>query len=187
MAKWRLGRPNTLLAQIFDLKVFFAVVDKAPLAVGMEDMLGFIESQRALRRGQNVIRLADGESQLAASTIERRLATVSSLLDHLLLRGVCDRNPVPRSIGARHHGHRGVPLVRVPKRLPRVLSAPEVSALTSVLRTDRDLGDVHVGDHANAWCTSSRHSSPHRPPTHASIKTIRLYLHLSNDWLSSAR
>lgn len=160
-------RPNTLTAQGFDLKVFFTVVAKPPRRVTVADVLGFIESQRAPRRGENVVRLADGEAGLAASTIKRRLATVASLFDYLVLRGACERNPVPRSMGARHHGHRGVPLIRAPRKLPRVLSPQEVVALTAALRTDRDramvalmvhaglrrcevlglrFGDVHVGD-----------------------------------------
>lgn len=168
-------RPNTLTAQAYDLKVFFSLVGKPPQRVAVADVLGFIEAQRAPRHGGNVIRLADGEAGLAASTIKRRLATLSSLFDYLFLRGVVDRNPVPRSLGARHArpsgggqgGRRGVPLVRAPRKLPRVLSPAEVNALTDALRTDRDrsmvalmvhgglrrcevlglrLRDVHVGD-----------------------------------------
>ena len=88
-------RPNTLTAQVFDLKVFFTVVAKRPQQVGVDDVLGFIEQQRRPRRGGNVVRLVDGETGLAAATIKRRLATISSFFDYLLLRGVCDRNPVP--------------------------------------------------------------------------------------------
>lgn len=160
-------RPNSLIAQSFDLKVFFTVVAKPPLQVGVEDVLGFIEEQRTPRRGGNVVRLVDGEAGLAASTIKRRLATISSFFDYLLLRGMCDRNPVPRSMNARHRGHRGSPLVRAPKKMPRVLSPDEVVALTGALRTHRDramvslmvhaglrrcevlglrFGDVHIGD-----------------------------------------
>ena len=160
-------RPNSLVAQSFDLKVFFTVVTKPPQLVDVSDVLGFIEEQRTPRRGENVVRLADGEAGLAASTIKRRLATISSFYDYLLLRGMCDRNPVPRSSNARHRGHRGSPLVRAPKKMPRVLLPEEVVALTSALRTDRDramislmvhaglrrcevlglrFGDVHIGD-----------------------------------------
>src|SRR4051794_32709793 len=39
-------RPNTLKAQIFDLKVFFTLVAKRPQQVGAQDVLGFIEQQR---------------------------------------------------------------------------------------------------------------------------------------------
>lgn len=160
-------RPNTLTAQAFDLKVFFTVVAKRPQQVGVQDILGFIEQQRMPRRGDNVVRIIDGEAGLAASTIKRRLATISSFFDYLLLRGVCGRNPVPRSMNARHRGHRGSPLIRAPKKMPRVLAPEEVVALTAALRTLRDramvslmvhaglrrcevlglrFGDVHIGD-----------------------------------------
>jgi integrase/recombinase XerD len=160
-------RPNTLTAQVFDLKVFFTLVAKRPQQVGVQDVLGFIEQQRMPRRGDNVVRIVDGEAGLAASTIKRRLATISSFFDYLLLRGICDRNPVPRSMNARHRGHRGSPLIRAPKKMPRVLAPEEVVALTAALRTLRDqamvslmvhaglrrcevlglrFGDVHIGD-----------------------------------------
>ena len=168
-------RPNTVLAQSFDLKVFFTVVGKPPLEICVSDVLGFIEAQRVPRRGFNVVRLVDGEAGLAASTIKRRLATISSLYDYLVLRGHCDHSPVPRSMGGRGRrasgtgigARRGAPLVRAPRKLPRVLSPADVVALTGALRTDRDramvalmvhgglrrcevLGlrfeDVHVGD-----------------------------------------
>ena len=142
-------RPNTLLAQQFDLKVFFTVVGKPPSEVGVDDVLAFIEAQRAPRRGRNVVRLIDGEAGLSAATIKRRLATVSSLFEYLCLRGLVARQVVPRSLGVRtasqgawgggrRSGRRGSPLVRVPKRLPRVLTPGEVIALWQALRTDRD-------------------------------------------------
>lgn len=147
-------RPNTLTAQAFDLKVFFTLVGKPPQQVTVTDVLGFIEAQRAPRRGGNVVRLADGEAGLAASTIKRRLATVSSLFDYLFLRGICDRNPVPRSLGARQArasrglgARRGAPLVRAPRKMPRVLSPVEVTALTGALRSDRDRAMVALMVH----------------------------------------
>jgi len=70
------------LAQSFDVKVFFTVVGKPPLEIGTADVLRFIEAQRS-RGDPKVVRLVDGESGLAASTIERRLATVSGLFDYL--------------------------------------------------------------------------------------------------------
>ena len=93
-------RPNTLLAQSFDLKVFFGVVGKPPLSVGTADVLRFIDEQRSPRQPK-VVRLVDGEAGLAASTIKRRLATVSGLFDYLTARGEVARNPVPRSLSAR--------------------------------------------------------------------------------------
>lgn len=168
-------RADTLVAQAFDLKVFFTVVAKPPAAGHRHRRAVFLEVQRAHRRGGNVIRLEDGEAGLAASTIKRRLASVSSLFEYLFLRAICDRNPVPRCLGTQHarpggQGHgarRGAPLVRAPRKLPRVLAPSEVTALSLALRTDRDramvalmvhgglprcevlglrFGHVHVGD-----------------------------------------
>jgi integrase/recombinase XerD len=132
-------RPNTLLAQMFDLKVFFGVVGRPPAEVSTADVLGFIEQQRSARNG-NVVRLVDGEAGLALSTIKRRLATVSGLFEYLTARGDVPRNPVPRSLSARpgRAPLRGAPLVRAPRRLPRVLSPAEVNALVGALRTGRD-------------------------------------------------
>ena len=50
-------------------------------------------------------------------------------------------NPVPRGLPTRRERSRprqGVPLVRVTRRLPRILSPAEVDALTAALRTHRD-------------------------------------------------
>ncbi len=133
------ARPNTVLAQSFDLKVFFTVVDATPTQVSTTDVLRFIEAQRQPRNG-NVVRLVDGEAGMAAATIKRRLATVSSLFDYLTARGLVTKNPVPRSLSARpgRAPLRGSPLVRAPRRLPRVLGPDEVDRLVGALRTDRD-------------------------------------------------
>jgi site-specific recombinase XerD len=132
-------RPNTLLAQMFDLKVFFTVVGRPPVEVTTADVLRFIERQREARNG-NLVRLAEGESGLALTTIKRRLATVSGLFEYLAVRGVVARNPVPRSLSARpgRAPVRGAPLIRAPRRLPRILSPAEVNALIAALRTARD-------------------------------------------------
>lgn len=141
-------RPNTLVAQAYDLKVFFTAVPKPPLAVATSDVLAFIEAQRAPRRGANVVRLADGEVGLAVSTIKRRLATITSLFDYLLARGVVDRQVVPRSMTPRSRSVRGSPLVRAPRRLPRVLEPAEAVALLGALRTERDRAMVTLMLHA---------------------------------------
>ena len=137
-------RPNTVSAQAFDLKVFFTVVASSPGDVTTADVLGFIESQRAARRGGNVVRLADGEVGLAASTIKRRLATVSGLFGYLTARGLVAANPVPRGLATRRPGRRGVPLIRAPRLLPRVLAPAEASALVAALRTFRDRAMVEL-------------------------------------------
>src|SRR5215468_3908538 len=50
-------------------------------------------------------------------------------------------NPVPRGLASRRPGRRGrggVPLVRTPRTLPRVLAPAEVDTLLAALRTARD-------------------------------------------------
>jgi len=137
------ARPNTLLAHAFDLKVFFSIVVKDPVEVTSADVLAFIKAQRQPRRGAKIIRLEDGESGLAARTIKRRLATVTGLYEYLLVRGDTGvtRNPVPRGLAVQRSGQRavrGVPLIRTPRTLPRVLEPAEVDAFMAALRTHRD-------------------------------------------------
>jgi len=137
------SRPNTVLATAYDLKVFFSVVGKEPVRVSTTDVMEFLAAQRAPRRGAGVVRLEDGESGLSARTLKRRLASVSGFFAYLLARDDVDvrRNPVPRGMGARRPltlGARGVPLIRTPRTLPKVLSPVEVDALLGALRTHRD-------------------------------------------------
>ena len=134
------ARPNTVLAQAFDLKVFFETVDKTPVRVTSADVMAFIRSQQ--RSGSKVVRI-DGSSGLSPRTIRRRLSTVSTFYAYVLARGQTSitRNPVPTGLVTRRERSRprqGVPLVRSPKTLPKVLSPAEVNALFAVLRTARD-------------------------------------------------
>jgi integrase/recombinase XerD len=135
---------NTVLAVAFDLLVFFRVVTKKPEEVMAKDVLAFIAEQRSPRRGQKVVRIDDGEAGLSARTIKRRLASVSGLFTYLVVRGDAgvSTNPVPRGLGTRSSrnrpGVRGVPLIRVPRTLPRVLEPSEVDAFIAALRTRRD-------------------------------------------------
>lgn len=134
------ARPNTVLAQAFDLKVFFETVDKTPVRVTSADVMAFIRSQQ--RSGAKVVRI-DGSSGLSPRTIRRRLSTVSTFYAYVLVRGQTSitRNPVPTGLVTRRERSRprqGVPLVRSPKTLPKVLSPAEVNALFAALRTDRD-------------------------------------------------
>jgi integrase/recombinase XerD len=137
------ARANTWLAVAYDLKVFFAAVGKEPAAVRRADVFAFLAAQRAPRRGETVVRLDDGEAGLAARTIARRLSSVAGLFAYLAARedsGVC-ANPVPRGLASRRPGRRGrggVPLVRTPRTLPRILAPAEVDALLASLRTARD-------------------------------------------------
>jgi len=128
------SRWNTVLASAFDLKVFFTVVAKDPVEVDTNDVLAFIAPQRQPRRGAMVIRIEDGERGLASRTIKRRLATIANLYEYLLVRGDTSvtRNPVPRGLALRRPGGRtvvrGVPLIRAPRTLPRVIDPPEANA-----------------------------------------------------------
>ena len=138
------ARRNTLLAVAFDLKVFFTVVPKDPAEVTTADVFMFMKAQRAPRSGPNVVRLEDGEAGLAARTIKRRLSSISGLFAYLLARGDAGvvANPVPRGLATRRAnarpGTRGVPLIRAPRTLPRILAAAEVNSLVNALRTNRD-------------------------------------------------
>jgi integrase/recombinase XerD len=139
------ARHNTLLATASDLKAFFGVVDKAPAEVAPADVLGFIAAPQRKPRGDGrVVRLADGESGLAARTIKRRLSSISGLFSYLVLCGDVTRNPVPRGLATRRGGGRGSPLIRSPRTLPKILSPDEVNALMVALRTRRDRAMVEA-------------------------------------------
>lgn len=143
------ARPNTVLATAFDLKVFFSIIDRDPVEVVTADVLVFITAQREPRRGAKVVRIEDGEAGLSARTIKRRLATIAALYEYLIIRddaGVT-RNPVPRGLAVRRPGQRavrGVPLIRAPRTLPRVIDPDEVDAFTAALRTRRDRAMVEA-------------------------------------------
>jgi integrase len=144
------ARPNTWLAVAYDLKVFFTLVGKEPAQVTAVDVFAFMKAQRAPRRGARVVRLEDGESGLAARTLARRLSSVSGLFTYLVARGDTGvvANPVPRGLATRRpgrgRGKGGVPLVRTPRTLPRVLSPAEVDALLGALRTRWDRAMVEA-------------------------------------------
>ena len=137
------ARPNTVLAQAYDLKVFFSVIVKDPADVVPADVLEFIAEQRKPRHAPNVVRIEDGEAGLSARTIKRRLATIAGLYDYLIVRGgtPVTANPVPRGLATRRAGQRavrGVPLIRAPRMLPRVIDPVEIDAFTEALRSQRD-------------------------------------------------
>jgi len=137
------ARPNTLLATAFDLKVFFTVIDKDPADVVAIDVLAFIKAQREPRQGAKVVRIEDGEAGLSARTIKRRLASIAGLYEYLIIRGdtAVTQNPVPRGLALRRPGQRavrGVPLIRAPRTLPRVIDPADADAFLGALRTQRD-------------------------------------------------
>jgi len=133
------SRPNTVVAVAYDLKVFFTVVGKAPGRVIAADVLAFVTAQYAggpARRLQPV-----GDGGVSARTVRRRLSSVSGLFAFLQARGDVEANPVPRGLPTRRERQRprqGVPLVRAPRTLPRILQPGQVDALLAALRTHRD-------------------------------------------------
>ena len=139
------SRPNTLRAVAHDLKTFFSIVDKDPTGVVPADIFDFIADQRGDR---SVVRISDGESGLSARTIARRLSSISGFYAYLVARGDTPvaSNPVPRGLSTRRRGGRRtqVPLVRVPRTLPKILSPAEVVALLGALRTHRDRAMVYA-------------------------------------------
>ncbi len=139
------ARPNTLRAVAHDLKTFFSVIDKDPVEVVAADIFEFVAHQRGDRA---VLRIVDGESGLSARTIARRLSSVSGLYAYLVARGdtTVRVNPVPRGLSTRRRGGRRqqVPLVRVPRTLPKILAPAEVIALLGALRTHRDRAMVYA-------------------------------------------
>ena len=136
-------RPNSVLAAGYDLKVFFTVVGKDPVEVTRNDVLDFIAAQRLPVRGDNVVRLADGEKGLSARTIARRLATLSGLYGYLCARDLVSASPVPTGLSVRlpatrQRSGRATPLIRTPRTLPRVLTPADAARLLAALRTRRD-------------------------------------------------
>lgn len=133
------ARPNTLRAVTFDLKTFFTVVAKDPEEVKAVDVFDFLAHQRGDR---TVVRLADRESGLAARTIARRISSISGFYAYLLARGdtAVTANPVPRGLQTRRQGgthkSQSMPLVRVPRTLPRILDPADADRLLRALRTD---------------------------------------------------
>jgi site-specific recombinase XerD len=75
------------------------------------------------------------------------LSSVSGLFAFLLARGDVAANPVPRGLPSRRERLRprqGVPLVRTPRTLPRILAPAQVDVLLAALRTWRDRAMVEA-------------------------------------------
>jgi site-specific recombinase XerD len=135
------SRPNTVLAVAYDLKVFFTLVDKAPAEVVASDVLRFVTAQHTGGPADRLQIVGAAAVGLSARTVRRRLSSVSGLFAFLHVRGDVATNPVPRGLPTRRERQRprqGVPLVRTPRTLPRILEPGQVDALLAALRTHRD-------------------------------------------------
>jgi site-specific recombinase XerD len=118
---------NTWLNYALDLRLFFGIVQVPPQQVGRPECLTFIEQQ-------------DREGR-ADSTINRRLAAVSSLFDelHLLDPERFPRNPVYPFQRSRHERRRRASLYRKqPERIPDVLATEQLQTLFGAVHTWRD-------------------------------------------------
>ncbi|MFI6760035.1 tyrosine-type recombinase/integrase [Micromonospora sp. NPDC050417] len=141
------SRPNTVAAVAYDLKVFFMVVGKPPVEVVAADVLAFVTAQHTGRPVGRLQGVVDGLAGLSARTVRRRLSSVSGLYAFLQARGDVAANPVPRGLPTRRERQRprqGVPLVRTPRTLPRILEPAQVDALLAALRTHRDRAMVEA-------------------------------------------
>jgi integrase/recombinase XerD len=141
------SRPNTVLAVGYDLQVFFGAVGKPPQRVSAADVLAFVTAQYTGGRVDRVQVAGDGVGGVSARTVRRRLSSVSGLFGFLHARGDVEANPVPRGLPTRRERLRprqGVPLVRTPRTLPRILEPGQVDALLAALRSWRDRAMVEA-------------------------------------------
>jgi site-specific recombinase XerD len=108
--------PHTIENYGRDLRLFFAPLDKVPSAVSWRDIEAFIQQQR--------------QSQLAATTMNRRLNALKHFFEYLVMEDqTCASNPVKPS----HFLRRGRPL-------PKPLAQDQVRALFAQI--------THPMDHA---------------------------------------
>jgi integrase/recombinase XerC len=146
--------PATVRAYAFDLANFAMFLDDGGLdldEVMPTDLFDYLDWQG--RRSKSAARVVKiGRTTPAPATLNRRIAAVRGLFEHLITTGARVDNPVPsarRSSGLRGQ-HRGLlghvatrsrpggRLVREPKRLPESLSAEDVTAFLADLETHRD-------------------------------------------------
>jgi integrase len=131
--------PGVRLPVAYDLKVFFTAVGKPPRRVVAAEVLAFVTGQCAGGPARRV--QVAGVGGVSARTVRRRLSSVSGLFAFLHARGDVAANPVPRGLPTRRERQRprqGVPLVRTPRTLPRILTPGQVDALFGALRSYRD-------------------------------------------------
>jgi len=159
--------PNTMAAYAYDLKYLFTFLEKegldwqdlrAPHMLGLLSFLRQVPSRRpAQRLGLAVI--ADGQDGLLSpATVDRILAAVSSFYDWAIVAEEYEHGVSPVQVRAdpalarvperrqpymgrasRQQPVRRVVQVKRPRRLPRPMADPDLSALLSGLRRLRDL------------------------------------------------
>ncbi len=146
--------PATVRAYSFDLANFAGFLDDRSLGLGEvapTDLFDYLDWQsRQVPSSEKVVVLR--RQGPAPATMNRRIAAVRGLFEHLVITGERAENPVPaarRASGLRGQhtgmlGHvavrsrSGGRLVREPKRLPESLSADDVAAFVADLDFRRD-------------------------------------------------
>lgn len=146
--------PATVRAYAFDLANFAMFLNDRGLDVTEivpTDLFGYLDWQsRRSTTAAKVVTL--GRTSPAPATLNRRIAAVRGLFEHLVTTGARVDNPVPsarRASGLRsqHRGslghvatrsRSGGRLVREPQRLPESVAAEDVSAFLVDLDTHRD-------------------------------------------------
>jgi len=134
---------NTWINYAHDLKIFVNVIDKPVLEVAAAEIFHFIRQQQRSpnkRRPQKVISFEEGTRSLSKATIRRRLSTISSFYDYLVLKSELEANPVPWGQAIRQwtRPRKSRHFLRSPDSLPQVLSQEEIDRFLSSLRTYRD-------------------------------------------------
>jgi len=146
--------PATVRAYAFDLANFGGFLADRSLTlveVAPTDLFDYLDWQRrSVSTSSKVVAL--GRRGPAPATMNRRIAAVRGLFEHLVMTGERADNPVPaarRASGLRGQrngllGHTAVRarsggrLVREPRRLPESLVAEDVAAFLADLNTRRD-------------------------------------------------
>ena len=134
---------NTWVNYAHDLKIFANTIGKPILEVTCADIFDFIRLQQRApgeRRSPNVISFQKVTSGLSRATIRRRVCTISSFYDYLVLRGDVETNPVPwgQAIKEWTSPRKSRRFLRSTDSLPQVLSQEEIERFLSSLRTYRD-------------------------------------------------
>jgi integrase/recombinase XerC len=147
--------PATVRAYAFDLSNFSAFLADRLLSledVRPTDLFDYLDWQQSVRRRVSEKIVPIGGIRVAPATMNRRIASVRGLFEHMVTEGTRDDNPVPvarRSSGLRTprgllgHVSSGRPrtggrLVRQPQRLPESLDTSDVSVFLADLETHRD-------------------------------------------------
>jgi integrase/recombinase XerC len=148
--------PSTVRAYAFDLANFSRFLGARSLGLGEvrpTDLFDYLEWQQNARRQSTAKVVSIGATRVAPATMNRRIASVRGLFEHMVIEGTRDENPVPaarRSSGLRSArrgllGHissgrsrGGGQLVRQPQRLPESLDTNDVAAFLADLETHRD-------------------------------------------------